>query len=83
MLQSQSMPIPGSISTASRDGLTYKIILGRGNNVSKQDTRFLLKDFDLNTVALNPDEYAFGNGLFQDEIGLVRSFKTPLVKRLI
>lgn len=83
MLQSQSMPIPGSISTASRDGLTYKIILGRGNNVSKQDTRFLLKDFDLNTVALNPDGYAFGNGLFQDAVGLVRSFKTPLVRRLI
>ena len=83
MLQSQSFPIPGSISSASRDGLTYKFILGRGNNVSKQDTRFLTKDFELDTVALNPDEYGFGNGLFEDATGLIRSFKTPYVRRLI
>lgn len=83
MLQSQSFPIPGSISSASRDGLTYKFILGRGNNISKQDTRFLMKDFDPDTVALNPDEYGFGNGLFEDSTGLIRSFKTPYVRRLI
>ena len=83
MLESQSFPIPGSISTSSRDGLTYKFILGRGNNVSQQDTRFLMKDFALNTVALNPDRYSFGNGLFEDSSGLIRSFKTPLVRRLI
>ena len=83
MLQSQSFPIPGSISSASRDGLTYKFILGRGNNFSKQDTRFLMKDFDPDTVALNPDEYGFGNGLFEDSTGLIRSFKTPYVRRLI
>lgn len=83
MLQSQSFPIPGSISSASRDGLTYKFILGRGNNISKQDTRFLMKDFDPDTVALNPDEYGFGNGLFEDATGLIRSFKTPYIRRLI
>lgn len=83
MLQSQSFPIPGSISSASRDGLTYKFILGRGNNISKQDTRFLMKDFDPDTVALNPDEYGYGNGLFEDSTGLIRSFKTPYVRRLI
>lgn len=83
MLESQSFPIPGSISTASRDGLTYKFILGRGNNISRQDTRFLMKDFTLDTVALNPDGYSFGNGLFEDASGLIRSFKTPLIRRLI
>lgn len=83
MLQSQSFPIPGSISSASRDGLTYKFILGRGNNVNQQDTRFLMKDFNPDTVALNPDEYGYGNGLFEDSTGLIRSFKTPYVRRLI
>ena len=83
MLLSESFPIPGSISSASSDGLTYKFILGRGNNISKQDTRFLMKDFDPDTVALNPDEYGFGNGLFEDSTGLIRSFKTPFVRRLI
>lgn len=82
MLESQSFPIPGSISTASRDGLSYKFILGRGNNLSKQDTRFLMKDFEPSTVAMHPDNYNFGNGLFEDSTGLIRSFKTPYIRRL-
>ena len=83
MLESQSFPIPGSISSASRDGLSYKFILGRGNNLTKQDTRFLMKDFEPSTVAMNPDEYNFGNGLFEDSTGLIRSFKTPLIREVM
>lgn len=83
MLQSESFPIPGSISSASRDGLSYKFILGRGNNISKQDTRFLLKDFNPDTIALNPDDFNYGNGLYESNTGLIRSFKTPYVRRLI
>lgn len=83
MLESHSFPIPGSISSASRDGLSYKFILGRGNNVTEQDTRFLMKNFNPSTIAMNPDSYAWGNGLFEDEKGLIRSIKTPLIRGIL
>lgn len=80
MLTSAAFPIPGSISSSSRDGMLYKLILSNGF-INKTDTRFLIKDFEPSTILTMPDECNFGNGLIEHN-GIISTLKVAHVKNL-